>query len=100
MNYMLHEATINEAPLKVIKVLIEINPNAANKKDRAQLLPIEYAMQNSDKSTEQKDVVGYLLKYSPAAAQKRIDKVFKSNRKRRDGPKKERRRRTLDRWVL
>lgn len=53
MNYMLHEATINQAPLKVIKVLIEINAAAANKKDRAKMIPIEYAMQNSEKSTEQ-----------------------------------------------
>jgi hypothetical protein len=53
MNYMLHEATINQAPLKVIKVLIEINAAAANKKDRAKMIPIEYAMQNCEKSTEQ-----------------------------------------------
>mmetsp|Transcript_12835 Transcript_12835/g.26190 ORF Transcript_12835/g.26190 Transcript_12835/m.26190 type:complete len:317 (+) Transcript_12835:127-1077(+) len=97
MNYILHEATINQAPLKVIQVLIDINPSASNKKDRAKMLPIEYAMKHSEKSTEQKEVVNFLLKYSPGAALKQIDKVFKSNRKRRDGPgKKERRRRTLD----
>jgi len=93
---MLHEATINKAPLEVIKVLIEINPDAANKKDRAKKLAIEYAMDNIQQ-VDQKDVVNFLLKYSPGAALKQIDKVFKSNRKRREGPKKrERRRRTLD----
>eukprot|EP00519_Triparma_laevis_P006897 CAMPEP_0182520006 /NCGR_PEP_ID=MMETSP1321-20130603/45395_1 /TAXON_ID=91990 /ORGANISM="Bolidomonas sp., Strain RCC1657" /LENGTH=314 /DNA_ID=CAMNT_0024728007 /DNA_START=430 /DNA_END=1371 /DNA_ORIENTATION=- len=85
MNYVLHEAVTHSAPLEVVQLLVKICPKACSSKDRDKKKPIDIAMGMKLPSGVQRNpnVVGFLLKHNPEVALAKIDKVMKSNAKRR-----------------
>mmetsp|Transcript_10493 Transcript_10493/g.21226 ORF Transcript_10493/g.21226 Transcript_10493/m.21226 type:complete len:312 (+) Transcript_10493:190-1125(+) len=85
MNYILHEAVTKGATLEVIKRLVEICPKACHSKDKDKKRPIDIAMglKLSSGSQRYPETVEFLLQSTPEVALAKVDKVMKSNARRR-----------------
>ena len=87
MNYVLHEAVTKGASLDVIKRLVEICPKACHSKDKDEKRPIDIAMglKLASGSHRYPKTVEFLLQSTPEVAMAKVDKVMKSNARRRKG---------------
>ena len=85
MNYILHEAVAKGAPLFLIKRLVEVCPKACHSKDKDRKRPIDIVMDMRLPSGSQRypETVEFLLKSTPEVALAKVDKVMKSNARRR-----------------